>query len=118
MVDLIPILWTQINSNQSTNQPQNAEEEGSTAPATTVNASQASSSTSSGEKRPRRAATGRKCLNVGQLSIVCKNPFSFLATFRVLQKRENQNQNNDFGKNHRATLHIFWILNLYGNETV
>ena len=51
-------------------------------------------------------------------SIVCKNPFSFLATFRVLQKRENQNQNNDFGKNHRATLHIFWILNLYGNETV
>ena len=67
--EAIPV---EVPQEATTAQPSNLrralEEEGSTAPATTVNASQASTSTSSGEKRPRRAATGRKCLNVGQLS--------------------------------------------------
>lgn len=50
--------------------------------------------------------TSTRTINNQRTTIVCKNPFSFLATLRVPQKCENQNQNTAFGKNRRAAPQI------------
>jgi hypothetical protein len=71
------------------------EEESSTAPARTTNASQATSSTTSGEKRPRRAATGRKSLNLAQMSAISMYPQTTIYTDPSTSEREDTSMSDD-----------------------
>ena len=76
-------------------QEQALQGEGRVSVARRISASHASSSTTSGEKRPRRAATGRKNLNVGQLSANSLLPQSTIYTGPSTSEREDASMSDD-----------------------
>jgi hypothetical protein len=67
----------------------------SRAPLPTTTASYASSSTTGGQKRPRRAATGQRSLNVGQLSAGSIRPQSTIHTDPSTSEREDTSMSDD-----------------------
>jgi hypothetical protein len=66
-----------------------------TAPARTTNASQVSLSTTNGEKRPRRAATGHKSLNMARLSANSMYPQSTIYAELSTSEREDTSMSDN-----------------------
>ena len=71
------------------------QEGGSRASLPTTTASSASPSTTDGKKRPRRAATGQRSLNVGQLSASSIRPQSTIYTDPSTSEREDASMSDD-----------------------
>lgn len=78
-----------------TNQERATQENGRARRTRTISASHTSSSATSGEKRPRRAATGRGNLNVGQLSANSLHPQPTIYTDPSTSEREDASMSDD-----------------------
>jgi len=79
----------------STTQENAVQENGRTRRTRAISASHASSSATSGEKRPRRAATGRGNLNVRQLSANSLHPQPTIYTDPSTSEREDASMSDD-----------------------